>query len=82
MEPIFLQASSAATPLYLPPSISVRSSEAGHHLLGRKDGNFLIHRERQDFYSLLTMFAFHPPIRFLKVEIMIDRATNRAFDIV
>ena len=38
--------------------------------------------ELQHLYGLLTVFAFHPSVSFLKVEIMIDCATNRAFGIV
>lgn len=82
MESMLLLISSAATPLYRSPSDSVRSSETVRQLLGREDGNFLFCYELQHLYGLLAVIAFHPPICFFKVEVMIDGATNQAFDIV
>lgn len=51
-------------------------------MLGRIDGNFLFNCELQHLYGTLAVFAFHPPICFFKVEVMVDGATIRAFDIV
>ena len=42
----------------------------------------LFWKDTEGFARFMTMFAFHPPMGFLKVEIVIDRATNRASRIV
>lgn len=51
-------------------------------LFGGIERYFLSCCELQHLYGLLAVFAFHPSVSFLKIEVMIDCAANRALGIV